>query len=191
MKSVNPTRQIVLNSIQHKMMYFTGMLWKIGGDVKDPNSSPTYTTDPKTPSDALSRFKSRLMVTVHAGIHPWSTFTNILVRQMMKNQNIKPLRDSVFAGWSSSSSITSSIWSSSSRIFLFFRLSLGGSLDFCELSSSSSFLSDTFENDKMLWVFKWCWEAVVCSLYVTAEPVLLCFAYMGLYTLGAFIRSDP
>jgi len=52
------------------MMYFTGMLWKIGGEVKDPSSNPTYTTEPKTPNEALSRFKSLLMVTVQAGIQP-------------------------------------------------------------------------------------------------------------------------
>ena len=140
---VKPIRQNILKRIQQRMIDFTLKWWNIGGEVKEPNNNPQYTTDPSTPNEALSKFKSFFRVTVQAGIQPWSTFTRIFVIQITTNQNIWI----ELANWTSffwitidSSSWISSILSHKSNIFSVSNIFLSFIGGFWELSSSSLLL---------------------------------------------------
>ena len=177
LKSVNPISHTMLNNIQNSIIDLIGNQWKTGGDVNDPTSRPMNTTDPRNPSDALSKFRSRLMVTVHAGMHPWSTLTRIFVMQMMMKQVIKPQFDS-FGG---SKLLVWLLWnltsksSGTSRDFLPPSFSFDNFPVFCELSSSSSRRSDTLlETDKKL-----LWRFELCSFVVIADTDFMCVGFLS------------
>ena len=69
-KRGNQAKETALNSQHKSIIHFALTFKNIGGEANEPISKPTYTTDPRIPSDALSNFKSLLIVTVQAGIHP-------------------------------------------------------------------------------------------------------------------------
>lgn len=146
--SVKPTSHIMLNRMQTRIIFLTQKWWNIGGEVKEPAKSPQYTAEPNSPRDALSRPRSFFIVTVHAGIHPWSTLTRILVIQITTNQKTwDGLIVDLSTAWvilecSSSTLSRSSILSMILPSFFFCERPF----DRRELSSSSSLRSETMRS---------------------------------------------
>lgn len=52
-----------------------------------PIVKPKYTTEPKSPRDELSKFKSSFNFVVAAGITPWSIFISKLIINIIANTN--------------------------------------------------------------------------------------------------------